>query len=202
MVLHKITGNFGWAIIILTVILQLLLFPLSLKSFKASIAMKKLQPHIKALQEKYKSDATRLNAEMMNLYKTHKVNPLGGCLPMLLQLPIFWALFTTLRNAYEIRGAGWILWVKDLSAPDTLMRVSGFPINILPLIMGIGMLFQQKMMSVSTDPMQEKMMYMMPVLFTFMFWNFPSGLVLYWLVNSIVSMSEQYIIMKRDSEAH
>jgi YidC/Oxa1 family membrane protein insertase len=191
------TGNYGWAIIILTVLLQIIVLPLTVKSFKASAAMKQLQPLVKELQDKYKSDPKRLNVEMLNLYKVHKVNPLGGCLPMLLQLPIFWALFTTLRNAYELRGAHWILWVKDLSAPDTLISFAGIPLNVLPLIMGVGMFFQQQMMTVSTDPAQQKLMYLMPVLFTFMFWNFPSGLVIYWLTNSILTMIEQYVIIQR-----
>jgi len=198
--LYKMTGNYGWSIIILTVLLQLLVLPLTVKSFKASAAMKQLQPLVKDLQEKYKADPKRLNVEMLNLYKIHKVNPLGGCLPMLLQLPIFWALFTTLRNAFELRGAGWLLWVKDLSAPDSLMTISGISLNVLPLIMGVGMFFQQKMMSVSSDPAQKQLMYMMPVIFTFMFWNFPSGLVMYWLTNSIMTMAEQYFIMKNQPE--
>ncbi|MBN1824604.1 MAG: membrane protein insertase YidC [Endomicrobiales bacterium] len=193
----NLTGNYGWAIILLTIILQIIVLPLTVKSFKATAAMKQLQPHIKTLQDKYKTDPKRLNVEMLNLYKTHKVNPLGGCLPMLLQLPIFWALFTTLRNSFELRGAHWILWVKDLSAPDTLIRIAGIPLNVLPLVMGIGMFVQQKMMSATTDPAQAKMMYLMPVLFTFMFWNFPSGLVMYWLTNSLLTMIEQYVILKR-----
>lgn len=194
---YNLTGNYGWAIIILTVLLQIIVLPLTMKSFQASAAMKQLQPLVKNLQVKYKADPKRLNVEMLNLYKVHKVNPLGGCLPMLLQLPIFWALFTTLRNAFELRGAEWIFWVRDLSAPDTLMMVAGIPLNILPLIMGIGMFFQQQMMSVSTDPAQKQLMYLMPVIFTFMFWGFPSGLVIYWLTNSILTMAEQYVIMKK-----
>ena len=194
---HKMTGNYGWAIIILTVLLQLIVLPLTVKSFKASAAMKQLQPLVKGLQDKYKADPKRLNVEMLNLYKIHKVNPLGGCLPMILQLPIFWALFTTLRNAFELRGAEWIFWVNDLSAPDTLLKISGIPLNVLPLIMGIGMFFQQQMMSVSTDPAQKQLMYLMPVIFTFMFWNFPSGLVIYWLTNSMLTMIEQYVIIRR-----
>jgi YidC/Oxa1 family membrane protein insertase len=197
---HKLTGNYGWAIIILTVIIQILVLPLTIKSFQASAAMKQLQPLIRDLQTKYKDDPKRLNVEMLNLYRTQKINPLGGCLPMLLQLPIFWALFTTLRNAYELRGASWILWVKDLSAPDTLMHLGGIPLNILPLIMGIGMFFQQKIMTVSSDPAQAKMMYFMPVIFTFMFWGFPSGLVIYWLTNSILTIIEQYIILQRQTQ--
>ena len=199
--INHITGNFGWSIIILTIIMQLLVAPLTIKSFKASAAMKQLQPLIKELQEKFKSDPKRLNAEMLNLYRTQKVNPLGGCLPMLLQLPIFWALFTTLRNAYDLRGAHWMLWVKDLSAPDSIAQISNISINVLPLIMGVGMFLQQKMMSVATDKMQAQMMYMMPIVFTFMFWGFPSGLVLYWLTNSILSMIEQYFVLKGSGQA-
>ncbi|MFA6914679.1 MAG: YidC/Oxa1 family insertase periplasmic-domain containing protein, partial [Endomicrobiia bacterium] len=198
--LFGITGNYGWSIIIMTIIIQILVLPLTLKSFKATAAMKKIQPKIKDLQAKYKSDPKRLQVEMMNLYKTQKVNPLGGCLPLLLQLPIFWALFTTLRNAYELRYAGWILWVKDLSASDSLMHIGGISLNLLPLIMGLGMFFQQKMTAAISDPMQKKMMYIMPIVFTFMFWGFPSGLVIYWLTNSVVSMIVQYFVLKRDEQ--
>ncbi|MEI8217453.1 MAG: membrane protein insertase YidC [Elusimicrobiota bacterium] len=197
--LYSVTHNYGWAIIILTIILQILVLPLTMKSFKASAHMKKLQPLMKQIQDKFKNDPKRLQAEMMNIYKVHKFNPMSGCLPMLLQLPIFWALFTTLRNAIELRNAPWILWVTDLSAPEVLMTVAGYPIHLLPLIMGIGMFFQQKMMSATSDPMQAKIMYFMPVMFIFMFWGFPAGLVLYWLTNSIVTMIEQMIIMKQDT---
>ncbi|MDR1941807.1 MAG: membrane protein insertase YidC [Endomicrobium sp.] len=196
--LHSLTGNYGWAIIILTVILQILMMPLTLKSLKSAAAMKRIQPMIKAIQDKYKDNPQRLQAEMMNVYKSQKVNPLGGCLPMLLQLPIFWAFFTMLRNTYELRNEGWILWVKDLSAADGFMHISGFSLNLLPLIMGIGMFLQQKMTAATSDPMQKRIMYIMPIVFTFMFWTFPSGLVLYWLTNSIISMIEQYFIIKKD----
>jgi YidC/Oxa1 family membrane protein insertase len=135
---------------------------------------------------------------MLNIYRTKKVNPLGGCLPMLLQLPIFWAFFTMLRNAYELRNEGWILWVKDLSASDQFMRLGDFNINLLPLLMGVGMFFQQRMTMAVSDPMQKRMMYLMPIVFTFMFWSFPSGLVIYWITNSIISMIEQYFIIKED----
>jgi YidC/Oxa1 family membrane protein insertase len=135
---------------------------------------------------------------MMNIYKSHKVNPLGGCLPMLCQLPIFWAFFTMLRNAYELRGAPWILWVNDLSASEVAFSISGFPVHLLPLIMGAGMFLQQKISTAASDPMQRRMMYILPIVFTFMFWSFPSGLVLYWLTNSICSMIGQYIVSRRD----
>jgi len=196
----KLTGNYGWAIIILTVIIQVLVLPLTLKSYKAMADMKKIQPLIKDLQTKYKNDPKRLQVEMLNLYRTHKVNPLGGCLPLLLQLPIFWALFQTLRNAYELRYSPWILWVKDLSASDSLAYIGGISINLLPLIMGIGMFLQQKMTTVVSDPTQRKMMYIMPIVFTFLFWRFPSGLVLYWLTNSLVSMTVQYFVLKKKEE--
>ncbi|MCB4792239.1 MAG: membrane protein insertase YidC [Elusimicrobia bacterium] len=189
---YRLTVNFGWSIILLTVVIQIIVFPLTIKSFKAQAAMKKLNPMIKEIQTKFKSDPKRLNIEMLNVYKTQKVNPLGGCLPMLLQIPIFWALFNALRTTYELRGAPWIFWIKDLSVHD--------PYYILPVVMGIGMLFQQKMVSVSADPTQAKMMYLMPVVFTFMFLKFPSGLVLYWLTNSMISMIEQYFIMLRQEE--
>ncbi|MDR2426417.1 MAG: membrane protein insertase YidC [Endomicrobium sp.] len=196
---RALTGNYGWSIIILTVILQIIMMPLTLKSLKSAAAMKRIQPKIKEIQEKYKGNPQRLNAEMLNVYKSQKVNPLGGCLPMLFQLPIFWAFFTMLRNAYELRNEGWILWVKDLSAADQFMHLGSFNLNLLPLIMGIGMFLQQKMTAATSDPTQKKIMYIMPIVFTFMFWTFPSGLVLYWLTNSVISMIEQYFIIKKDA---
>jgi YidC/Oxa1 family membrane protein insertase len=194
---YKITHNYGWAIIMLAAIIQILVLPLTLKSFKSSAAMKHAQSAIKDIQTKYKDNPQRLKVEMLNIYRSQKVNPLGGCLPMLLQLPIFWAFFTMLRNAYELRNEGWILWIKDLSAADQFMQFGSFNLNLLPLIMGIGMFFQQRM-TLTSDPAQRKMMYIMPVIFTFMFWSFPSGLVLYWLTNSLISMVEQYFIIKKD----
>lgn len=195
--LYGLTNNYGWAIIIMTIIIQILVLPLTLKSFKAMAGMKKIQPLMKDLQTKYKNDPKRLQVEMMNLYKTHKVNPFGGCLPMLLQLPIFWALFQTLRNAYELRYSPWILWVKDLSACDCLFNMGSIPFNMLPLIMGFIMFLQQKLTTATSDPTQRKMMYIMPIIFTLMFWGFPSGLVLYWLTNSIVSIFVQFFVLRK-----
>jgi YidC/Oxa1 family membrane protein insertase len=186
--LQERTGNYGWAIVILTIGLQILMFPLTIKSFKATLAMKKLQPQIAALQKNFKSDPKRLNIEMMNLYKKSGTNPFGGCLPMLLQLPIFWALFTTLRNAYELRGAPWIGWIHDLSAAD--------PYHVLPVVMGGAMFFQQRMAGATTDPTQKQMMWMMPIMFTVMFFNFPAGLVLYWLTNNLITMAFQGGLMR------
>ncbi len=196
---HGITHNYGWAIIMLTVCIQILMIPLTLKSLKAAAAMKRVQPMIKEIQDKFKENPQRLNAEMLNVYKSQKVNPLGGCLPMLLQLPIFWAFFTMLRNAYELRCEPWILWVKDLSAADQFMQLGGFNLNLLPLIMGIGMFLQQKMTTATSDPTQRRIMYIIPVIFTFMFWTFPSGLVLYWLTNSVVSMILQFFVIRKDN---
>ncbi|MDR3257057.1 MAG: membrane protein insertase YidC [Endomicrobium sp.] len=197
--LRNITHNYGWAIIMLTTIIQILVLPLTLKSFQSAAAMKRIQPIIKDVQTKYKDNPQRLQAEMLNIYRSQKVNPLGGCLPMLLQLPIFWAFFTMLRNAYELRNEEWILWVKDLSASDQFMHLGSFNLNLLPLIMGIGMFLQQKMTAVTSDPTQRRIMYIMPIVFTFMFWSFPSGLVLYWLTNSVISMIEQYFIIRKDA---
>ena len=198
--LYRLTNNYGWAIIIMTIIIQILVLPLTLKSFKAMAGMKKIQPLMKDIQTKYKNDPKRLQAEMMNLYRTHKVNPFGGCLPMLLQLPIFWALFQTLRNAYELRYSPWILWVKDLSASDSLFYMGSISFNMLPLIMGLIMFLQQKLTTATSDPTQRKMMYIMPIIFTLMFWGFPSGLVLYWLTNSLVSIIVQFFVLKKDEQ--
>ncbi len=152
--------------------------------------MQRVQPYLKELRLKYKDDPRRMNQEVMKLYREHKVNPMSGCLPMLLQMPIFIALFTTLRNTIELRGASF-LWMKDLSLPDTVVYIAGsIPLNPLPLIMGLSTYWQQKISTV--DPEQAKMMVFMPVLFTVMFYNFSSGLVLYWFVQNILTIGHQY----------
>jgi YidC/Oxa1 family membrane protein insertase len=188
--LQSWSGNYGLAIVLLTIGLQILLIPLTLKSLKAQLGMRRLQPQIQALQAKHKGDPKRLNMEMLNLYKTSGTNPFGGCLPMLLQLPIFWALFTTLRNAYELRGAPFFGWIQDLSAAD--------PYKVLPIIMGAAMFVQQKMTVNPSDPMQRQMMYIMPIMFTIMFMNFPSGLVLYWLTNNLVMLALQWYYFRNE----
>src|SRR5437879_2458964 len=190
--LQSVTGNYGLAIILLTIGIQILMFPLTIKSFKATLAMKKLQPKIAEIQSRFKSDPKRLNIEMMNLYKNSGTNPFGGCLPMLLQMPIFFALFTTLRNAYELRGAPFFGWIHDLSAPDVLLHMAGFQVHALPLVMGGTMFLQQRMAGAASDPTQRQMMTMMPIMFTFMFYGFPSGLVLYWLTNNLMTMAVQW----------
>lgn len=182
--IHDVTGNWGWSIILLTIGLQTLLFPLTYKSLKATAAMRKLQPEIARLQQRYAKDPGKLNVEMMELYKKHGANPLGGCLPMLLQMPIFIALYNALRNAWELHGAVWAFWITDLSAKD--------PYYVLPVVMGALMFAQNKLNPMAgVDPAQQKMMTFMPIVFTVMFVNFPSGLVLYWLTNSLVSTLQQ-----------
>lgn len=193
---YRLSGNYGVAIIILTLILQIILFPLTKKSFQASLAMKKMQPLINELKLKYKDEPKRFQAELFHLYRGQKANPFKGCLPMILQIPIFWALFVALQNAYELRGAEFVLWIRDLSHPDTLFRIGTVPVNILPLLMGLLMLFQQKLTTVATDPTQKQMMYLMPIMFTFLFWNFPSGLVLYWFTSSLFSSLGQLYLLK------
>lgn len=193
--IQGVVKNYGWAIIILTLIIQILLFPLTMKSYKSMKEMQLVQPLMKELQEKYKDDPKRLNIEVMNLYRTHKVNPFGGCLPMLLQLPVFFALYNTIRYAVELRNSPFIFWIRDLSVPDTIAVIGNININILPLLMGVIMFLQQKLSSV--DPQQAKMFLFMPVIFTIMFWNFPSGLVLYWFMNSLVSFAGQYFIINK-----
>ena len=151
--------------------------------------MQELQPKLTELREKYKNDPQKMQKETLEIYKKYKVNPMGGCLPMLLQIPVFFALYKVLMIAIELRGAPFMLWVTDLSAKD--------PYYILPIVMGITMVVQQKMTPTSLDPKQNKLMMLMPVIFTFMFLNFASGLVLYWLVNNVLSIIQQYITNKK-----
>ena len=187
--LYGITGNYGFAIVILSVLLQILMFPLSWKSFKAMAVMKKIQPEMQSIQAKYKDDPKRMNSEVMELYKRHGTNPLGGCLPMLLQIPIFFSLFTALRNSWPLHGAPFIFWIHDLSAKD--------PYYVLPLVMG-GIMFLQQVLTPQTgDPAQAAMMKWMPVIFTFMFLSFPSGLVIYWLINSIWGFAQTMVMQKK-----
>jgi YidC/Oxa1 family membrane protein insertase len=162
--------------------------------------MQKLQPHMAKIREKYKNDKQRMNQELMGLYKTYKVNPMGGCLPMLIQLPVFFALFRVLGRCIELRHAPFVLWITDLSAPDRLFNFSfriplmqaPYGIPVLTLLMGASMFIQQKMTPTVGDPAQAKMMMFLPVIFMFMFINFPSGLVLYWFVSNILTIAQQY----------
>jgi YidC/Oxa1 family membrane protein insertase len=195
------THNYGIDIILLTILIKLIFHPLSVKSYRSMKKMQELQPLIKKLKEKYPNDKQKLNAEMMDIYKTRGINPMGGCLPMIIQIPVFFALYKGLSGAIELRHAPFMFWINDLSAPEDLFSftVMGYvlPLRILPLIMGITQVIQQKMTPTSVDPMQEKMMLFMPIFFTFLFWGFPSGLVLYWLVNNVISIAQQYYINKQ-----
>ncbi|MBU0533942.1 MAG: membrane protein insertase YidC [Candidatus Omnitrophica bacterium] len=191
---HRLTKNYGVAIILLTVLINLVLLPLSLKSFKSMKEMRKLQPEMEKLRKEFKDDAQRMNKEVMELYRRHKVNPAGGCLPMLLQFPIFIGLFMTLRSVIELRGAPFIFWIKDLSLPDALSLPFSLPyigsaINILPIIM-TGVTFVQQKVSGSTGTSQP-MMLMFPIFMLFIFYNFPSGLVLYFLCGNVINILAQ-----------
>jgi YidC/Oxa1 family membrane protein insertase len=166
-------------------------WPLGNKSYESMKKMQKLQPKMKELQEKYKTDRQKLSQETMALYRTHKINPMSGCLPMLIQIPVFFGLYKTLLYAIELRHSPFYWWIQDLSEKD--------PYYITPIIMGGTMWLQQKMTPVGGDPMQQKIMLWMPVIFTFLFLNFPSGLVIYWLFNNIISIGQQYYINKRHS---
>ena len=194
-------GNYGIAIILVTVLIKILFWPIAQKGLKSMKNMQKIQPKMAKLKEKYKDDSARLNQEMMNLYKTYKVNPLGGCLPMILQIPVFFALYKVLLQAIELRHAPFMLWITDLSAPDRLMVGVDIPylggIPVLTLLMGGSMFLQQRMTPSPADPTQAKIMMFLPVIFTFMFLNFASGLVLYWLVNNLLSIAQQYVINKQ-----
>ncbi len=187
---HRFTRNWGVAIIMLTILTKIVLLPLTQKSLRSMERMQKLQPRMKELRAKHKDDPRKQQKELMGLYKQEGVNPMGGCLPMLVQMPIFIALFTTLRKTIDLRGASF-LWINDLSLPDTVCYIGGsIPLNPLPLIMGLSTFWQQKMST--ADPEQAKMMMFMPLMFTFMFYNFSSGLVLYWFVQNILTLAHQY----------
>ena len=195
--LYKYVHNYGLAIILLTIGIKILFWPLSHKSYKSMEQMKRLQPMMAKLREKYKDDKERMNQELMQLYKTYKVNPAGGCVPMLLQIPVFFGLYKALLGAIELRHAVFIeylpfthkLWLADLSAKD--------PFYITPIIMGITMFLQQRLSPQAGDPTQQKVMLLMPLVFTFLFLNFPSGLVVYWLVNNVLSIAQQWWMMRK-----
>ncbi|MFO0752467.1 MAG: membrane protein insertase YidC [Thermodesulfovibrionales bacterium] len=186
---YSIFRNYGVAIIILTVLVRIPFIPLINKGQASMKKLQAIQPKMTEIREKYKNDPQRMQQELMGIYKKHKVNPMGGCLPMLLQIPVFFALYKVLLVSIELRGAPFLLWVQDLSAKD--------PYYILPIVMGITMVIQQKMTPSTVDPTQQKLMMIMPVVFTFMFLSFPSGLVLYWLVNNVLSIAQQMYANKK-----
>lgn len=187
--IHSLTSNWGWAIIILTLMIKLAFFHLSATSYKSMANMRRIHPRLVALKERYGDDKTRLNQAMMELYKKEKINPLGGCLPILVQIPVFIALYWVLLESVELRQAHFMFWLDDLSTPD--------PFFVLPLIMGATMLLQHKLNPSPLDPIQQKVMLMLPLIFTVFFAFFPSGLVLYWVVNNMLSIAQQWVITKK-----
>ena len=187
--IHSIVGNWGWSIIILTLLIKLLFYKPSEMSYKSMAQMRKLAPRLKTLKERYGDDKQKLNQAMMELYKTEKINPLGGCLPILIQIPVFIALYWVLLESVELRQADFALWLNDLSSKD--------PYYILPLIMGGTMFIQQKLNPAPLDPIQAKVMMILPVVFTVFFAFFPSGLVLYWVTNNVLSIAQQWVITRR-----
>ena len=187
--LHSVVGNWGWAIVSLTIIIKLLFFPLTAASYKSMAKMKAVTPKIMKIREQFKENKMQLNNAMMDLYKKEKINPLGGCLPILIQIPVFIALYWVLLASAEIRDAPWVFWITDLSKPD--------PYFILPIIMAATMFIQMRLNPAPPDPLQAKIMMFMPIVFSIFFFFFPSGLVLYWLVNNVVSIAQQWSIMRK-----
>ncbi len=186
--IHRFIGNWGWSIILLTILIKLSFYKLSEKSYKSMAHMRKMQPKLAALKERYGDDKQKLNQAMMEMYKKEKINPLGGCLPILVQIPVFIALYWVLLESVELRQAPWILWIKDLSTRD--------PYFVLPVLMGITMFIQQRLNPSPVDPIQAKVMMFLPIVFTFFFLFFPSGLVLYWVVNNTLSIAQQWYITR------
>jgi YidC/Oxa1 family membrane protein insertase len=197
---YKLIPNYGVSIIIITILIKVLFWPIQAKSIKSMKAMQKFQPLMNKLREKYKDDAQRLNSEMMKLYKEHKINPFAGCLPMVVQIPVFFALFSMLRSAIELRGASF-LWIRDLSSPDTLFHVAGFPINLLPLLMTSLSIWQMKITPQTGDQQQQKMMMFMPLMMLFFFYSTSAGLVLYWTVQQFLSIAQQWWGMRQPDNA-
>jgi YidC/Oxa1 family membrane protein insertase len=191
--LHSMIGNWGWTIVAFTILIKLLFFPLSAAGYRSMAKMKTVTPKMQAIRERFKNDPVKMQQATMELYKTEKINPLGGCLPILIQMPVFLALYWTLQAAVEMRGAPWILWIHDLTAPD--------PFYVLPILYAISMFVTTRLNPQPADPMQAKMMMFMPLAFSVIFIFFPSGLVLYWVVNNLISMAQQYVITKKYAPA-
>jgi len=189
---YAILGNWGWSIVLVTVVIKLAFYKLSATSYKSMAGMRKLGPKLQALRERYGDDKAKISQATMELYRQEKVNPLGGCLPIVIQIPVFIALYWVLLESVELRQAPFIFWIKDLAMAD--------PYHILPVIMGATMLIQQKLNPAPPDPMQAKIMMFLPVLFTGLFWSFPSGLVLYWIVNNSLSILQQWYITRKYSD--
>jgi YidC/Oxa1 family membrane protein insertase len=191
--IHQILGNWGWTIIVLTILIKLAFFPLSAASYRSMAKMKLVTPKMTSIRERFKSDPQKMNQAMMELYKTEKINPLGGCLPIVVQIPVFISLYWVLLASVEMRNAPWLGWIHDLASPD--------PFYILPVLMAISMFIQTKLNPTPPDPMQAKVMMFMPIIFSVMFFFFPSGLVLYWVVNNVLSIAQQWVITKKSEQA-
>lgn len=190
--IYNVIGNWGWSIVLVTVMIKLAFYKLSATSYRSMASMRKLQPKLQALRERHGDDKAKMSQATMELYKQEKVNPLGGCLPVIIQIPVFIALYWVLLESVELRQAPFILWIKDLASAD--------PYHVLPLIMGVTMFVQQRLNPAPPDPTQAKVMMFLPVLFTGLFWNFPAGLVLYWIVNNTLSIIQQWYITRKYSE--
>jgi len=192
--IHGYVGNWGWAIILLTILIKLVFFPLSAASYKSMARMKEVQPRLMTMKEQFKGEPQKLNQAMMEMYRKEKINPLGGCLPVVIQIPVFISLYWVLLSSVEMRGAPWILWIHDLSVPD--------PYYILPVIMAVSMFVQTKLNPTPPDPIQAKVMMYMPIVFSIMFFFFPAGLVLYWVVNNLLSIAQQWQINQMFGKKH
>ena len=186
--IHTVLGNWGWSIIALTLMIKAVFFPLSAASYRSMAKMKEITPRMQALRERFKGDPQKMNASLMELYKTEKVNPLGGCLPVVIQIPVFISLYWVLLSSVEMRGAPWVGWIHDLSQQD--------PFFILPVLMAVSMFIQTRLNPTPPDPVQAKMMMFMPIAFSVMFFFFPAGLVLYYVVNNVLSIAQQYYITR------
>jgi YidC/Oxa1 family membrane protein insertase len=187
--IYQVVGNWGWSIVLVTLLIKLAFYRLSAKSYRSMAGMRQLQPKLQALREKFGDDKAKISQATMALYKTEKINPLSGCLPMIVQIPVFIALYWVLAESVELRQAPFVLWINDLASPD--------PWHVLPLIMGATMFVQQRLNPTPPDPMQAKLMMFLPVLFTGLFWNFPAGLVLYWTVNNTLTILQQWYITRQ-----
>jgi YidC/Oxa1 family membrane protein insertase len=190
--IHGWAGNWGVAIIILTILIKLLFYPLSEASYRSMAKMRVVAPKLQRLKEQFGDDRQRMQQAMMELYKTEKINPLGGCLPVLVQIPVFIALYWVLLASVEMRHAPWLGWIQDLSAPD--------PWYILPVVMAVSMFVQTKLNPTPPDPIQAKVMMIMPIAFSVMFFFFPAGLVLYWVVNNLLSIGQQWVITRQSEQ--
>ncbi len=190
---HSMTANWGYAIILVTLLIKIIFYPLSAAGYRSMANMRKVQPRLLAIRDRYKDDKAKLNQAMMDLYKKEKINPLGGCFPILIQIPVFIALYWVLLESVELRQADFVLWINDLSSPD--------PFYVLPVLMGISMFIQQKLNPAPMDPVQEKVMMTLPFVFTIFFAFFPSGLVLYWVANNVLSIAQQWMITKQIESA-